>query len=118
MAIEEQVEAGDIKPSRDEKGRLLPGGTANPLGRPKETTEQKAVKRIVKKYLEEYEESLLESLPEISPVLREKAKGGDMAAIREIHEVVGAHKKAPVTTQIVDSNILILIDKAKKILND
>ena len=115
MAVEEQVETSIIKPARDERGRLLPGGTANIKGRPKDTTEKKIVKKAVKQYLEEYEESLAAALPEISPVLRKKAKGGDMAAIREIHEVVGAHKKAS-TTQIVDSNILILVEKANKIL--
>ena len=77
--------------------------------------ETKIVKKAVKQYLEEYEQSLAETLPEILPALREKAKEGDMAAIREIHEVVGAHKKAS-TTQIVDSNILILVEKANKIL--
>jgi len=34
--MEEELEkTGEIKPARDERGRLLPGNTANPKGRPK-----------------------------------------------------------------------------------
>lgn len=33
--MEEPVKQDKIKPARDERGRLLPGGTANPNGRPK-----------------------------------------------------------------------------------
>jgi len=36
--MEEQVKQEENKPLRDEKGRLLPGHTANPNGRPKGQT--------------------------------------------------------------------------------
>ena len=108
--------ASESEVKRDDKGLFLPGGSPKSLGRPKQSTEQKIVKKAVKQYLEEYEQSLAETLPVISPVLRNKAMGGDMAAIREIHEVVGAHKKSTASNTIVDSNVLILIEKAKKIL--
>ena len=32
--MEESIKTSDNKPQRDEKGRLLPGNTANPNGRP------------------------------------------------------------------------------------
>ena len=36
--IEKLVKTSEIKPERDSKGRLLPGNTANPNGRPKGKT--------------------------------------------------------------------------------
>jgi hypothetical protein len=45
----EQDKTSTIKPSRDEKGRLLPGNTANPAGRPKGIS----IKDRVRKFLEE-----------------------------------------------------------------
>ena len=44
----------DIKPQRNEKGQLLPGNTANPLGRPK----GKTIKERVKDWLEEHPEDM------------------------------------------------------------
>ena len=105
------------KEGRGEDGKFVVGYKGGP-GRPKDTKdtlETKIIKKAVKQYLEEYEESLAEALPEISPVLKAKAKEGDMSAIREIHEVIGAHKKSGGSV-IVDSNVLILIEKANKIL--
>ncbi len=49
MELDNQVEN---KPARDEHGRLLPGNTANPLGRPKGQS------------LKEFARSYLMSLPE------------------------------------------------------
>lgn len=57
-------------------------------GRPKDTPEQKAVKRAVKEIVIEYKEALANALPEISPVLIKKAKGGDIKAIKEINDRV------------------------------
>jgi len=80
---------------RNEKGQVIEG-TPNPNGRPKLTEEEKAIRRAekeaVKKYIAEYEMGLAEALPEIEPKLIELAIKGNMTAIREIHEVVGAHK--------------------------
>lgn len=47
MELEKQVEN---KPLRDENGRLLPGNTANPNGRPK----GKTIKERIREWLEEH----------------------------------------------------------------
>lgn len=83
---EEVVETSEIKPERDEMGRLLPGNTANPDGRPKETPEQKLIKRATKELIAEYKEGLAQALPLISPVLIAKAASGDVPAIKELHD--------------------------------
>lgn len=101
--MEGQVETSTSKPKRDAKGRLLPGGTANPKGAgiiPKEERlARKALKKAivskveeVKKAIEEYEKSLAGALPELSPVLKAKALGGEIEAIKELHTVIGARK--------------------------
>lgn len=84
-----QEKTRENKPLRDEKGRLLPGNTANLNGRPVITEEQIIIKKAIKEYISEYEESLSETLPELSPVLKKMALGGDIQAIKELHEVVG-----------------------------
>jgi len=76
----------------------------NKDGRPKDTPEQKLVKRKVRALLKEYEEDLASALPELSPVLVEKAKTGDVGAFKEIHKVVGAHKAAPSAVTAVQVN--------------
>jgi hypothetical protein len=65
-----------------------PGGP----GRPVLTLEQKLIKKAVKEHIREYEETLAEALPRISKVLIAQASRGNIKAIREIHQVVGAHK--------------------------
>lgn len=56
-----------IKPARDEKGRLLPGNTANPLGR----TKGKTLKEYARDYFllqtEEEKEEYLKKLEEKKP---------------------------------------------------
>lgn len=79
-----------------------PGESGNPLGRSVETPEEraiksekrKAIKAIVKEALEDHEIALAESMPEITPALIIQAKKGNMQAIREVHEVLGAHKSS------------------------
>ena len=77
-------------------GKPFEVGNEGGPGRPKMTEEEKAIRRAekdaVKKYIAEYEMGLAEALPEIQPVLIQQASKGNMKAIREIHEVVGAHK--------------------------
>lgn len=85
---QKQEETRENKPQRDENGRLLPGSTANPDGRPPETIEQKAVRKVLRGVLEDYKNRLAEALPELSYILIEKAKSGDLGAIKEIHDRV------------------------------
>jgi len=81
---------------RNPDGTFIKGEYEGGPGRPKMTEEEKAIRRaekdIVKKYIQEYELGLAEALPEIQPALIQQAAKGNIAAIREIHEVVGAHK--------------------------
>jgi len=81
-----QVKASNNKPQRDKKGRLLPGSTANPNGRRKETPETKAIKKVQKELIADYRQKLAEALPQISPVLIAKAISGDIQAIKEVHD--------------------------------
>jgi len=69
-----------------------PGGPGAPKLTEEEKLRRRAIKEMVRVYIKEYEEGLAEALPEIQPKLIELAKKGNMTAIREIHEVVGAHK--------------------------
>ena len=60
----------------------------NLKGRKVETKEQKLVRKVQKEFVKEYKESLASILPKLSPVLIEKALGGDIQAIKEIHSIV------------------------------
>lgn len=70
-----------------------PGGplkVGNP-GRPPDTEETKLKnlqKKAIKELVAEYKERLAAALPEIDPVLAAKAKGGDIAAIKEINDIL------------------------------
>lgn len=63
-----------------------PGESGNPAGRPKETEEQKLLRKTRKQLIEEYKDALAEALPLISPVLVAKALEGDIPAIKELHD--------------------------------
>jgi len=77
-----------IGAKRRSDGTFGPGNNANPEGRPIETEEQKLVRKAKREFVKEYKEKLEESLPYISPVLIAKAIGGDIQAIKEIHDIV------------------------------
>jgi hypothetical protein len=51
---EEQDKQAENKPQRDELGRLLPGSTANPNGRPK----QKTIRERIRERLDEHPEEM------------------------------------------------------------
>lgn len=81
------------KQSRTDKPWLFKKGESGNLnGRPKKTEVQRILEKQVKDYLKDYEQGLAEALPEIQPALIKEAQKGNVKAIREIHEVVGAHK--------------------------
>ena len=77
-------------------GKPFPKGVSGNLaGRPKESEETKAKKKALKQIVKEYIDKLADALPEISPALIEKAKTGDVSAIREIHDrVMGKPKQS------------------------
>ena len=86
-------------------------------GRGKESEEKKMMKKAVKQLAEEHREGFADALKKISPVLIAKALSGDVAAIKEIHAVVGSY--APTKQDITsDGKSLIslveLFDKSVK----
>ena len=94
--MSEEIVKDSDKLKRDERGRLLPGQPPlNPSGRTPDTEETKAKKKALKQIVKEYIDKLADALPEISPALIEKAKTGDVSAIREIHDrVMGKPKQS------------------------
>lgn len=79
-----------VKNTRDKNGRLLPGNTANPNGRPKK---EWTWRQLVIDSLEEVDNDGLEYKKVAVNKLREKAAGGDIAALKEIGDRVDG--KAP-----------------------
>ena len=74
--------------NRDEQGRFKPGISGNIEGRPPETSEEKALKKATKELIQDYKDKLAEALPKISPILIKKSIGGDIQAIKELHDRV------------------------------
>lgn len=83
--MEQEVEnkAGE---HRDEQGRFVKGFSGNPEGLKPMTEEDKLKKKAQKIMIENYVAKLTGALQELSPVLIKKAKGGDMIAIKELHD--------------------------------
>lgn len=99
--MEEKIEnSSENKPMRDELGRLLPGYTANPNGRPEMTEAEKLIAKAKRDFVKEYKESLRESLPLIKPVLIAMALEGNIQAIKELNDrAMGkAESKADITS--------------------
>ena len=78
--------------------KIQKGQVLNPNGRPKETIQQKAVRKATKEFILEYKEKLAEALPLISPVLISLASSGDIQAIKEVNDRVMG--KSPQSTDI------------------
>ena len=84
----------DKKENKTEDIRLkrpqlyVKGQSGNPFGRPKETKEQKIIRKATKELISDYKDKLAEALPKISPVLIREAISGNMIAIKEIHDRV------------------------------
>ena len=72
---------------RNPDGTFAEGYVGGP-GRPKETEQDKIIKKATKELIKEYKESLGEALPLIKPIIIAKALEGDMVAIKEIHDRV------------------------------
>lgn len=106
-----------MEDKKQSKAKLSNGQTAEELtarlpipgpGRKPQTEQERVAKKAMKVLIEEYREKLSEALPEITPVLLGKAIKGDMAAIRELHEVIGSHapKKSEVKADVKVTPIL------------
>ncbi len=67
-------------------GKFIEGNPGG--GRPPETEEQKVIKKARKELIADYKEALAQALPMLSPVLVKKAMGGDVPAIKELHDRV------------------------------
>lgn len=99
---------------RNEIGRFTDGTAPGP-GRPKDTPEQKIIKKATKQIIAEYKEALAEALPLIRPVLVAKAMEGDVPAIKELHDRV--MDKAKQSTDITSNGetIGIPVEKLQEI---
>lgn len=88
MCYNINMEETEKKPEQnqylDENGYFKPGNPGG--GRPKDTPEQKIIKKAQREIIEEYKQALCEALPMIRPALVAKAMEGDVPAIREIHD--------------------------------
>ena len=78
------MEVNGVK--RNDDGTFVAGTIPNPNGRPPETPEQKIIKKATKQLIAEYKEKLTEALSQVEPVLIAKAIGGDIQAIKELHD--------------------------------
>ena len=95
------------KSDRDEKGRYLPEHNLAGPGRHELTESDRVKKKAIAELVKEYQENLAQALPLIEPVLIEKAKTGDIASIRELHDRVMG--KALQKTDITSKGRAILV---------
>jgi len=109
------MEETNIKPIYneylDENGYFKEGNPGG--GRPKDTPEQKLIKKAAKQIIEEYKQALAEALPLIQPVLIAKAIEGDIQAIKEVHD--RSMDKAKQATDITSKGEKIIIMPAELI---
>ena len=85
----EQDKTSGNKPERDDKGRLLPGNTANPNGRPPGTS----IKDRVRKYLEENPQDMASFVQHFATKNRELA--WQMLEGRPQQDVTSGGEKLP-----------------------
>ena len=90
---EEKTNKNDENPYLDESKKFKEGNPGG--GRPKDTLEDKIIKKATKQLIAEYKEGLSEALVLIRPVLIAKALEGDVSAIKEIHDRTMDKAKQP-----------------------
>lgn len=99
-----------------EKRKWKEGQSGNINGRPKQTPEQKQIKKITTEIITEHLENLTGALPQISPVLIKKALAGDITAIKEIHDRTMGKPKMFVEGSANDNTINLILEKLADIL--
>ena len=98
----------DHKPLRDEKGRLLPGQTANPNGRPKGS---------MNKWTILSREMLTERGPEIVQVIIDRALKGDVHCLKMcIDRIVPQTKAVEINHKKDDGGIIINVGTSEQII--
>ena len=100
-------ETGENKPKRDEKGRLLPGNTANPKGRPVGSLSITAeIKKRLQECPEGKEKTYLEFL--VNKILQQAVLEGNEQMIKQIWAYIDGQPKQAVELagQINISSIL------------
>lgn len=87
-------------------GKFIEGnpGGGRPLG-----SKDDPIKKATKEIIKEYKENLAAALPQIEPVIIKKAIGGDMTAVKEIHDRVMDKARQP-TDLDIKGNITISFD--------
>ena len=81
------------------------GVSGNPKGRAKAPQAQRDLRLAIKDVVAEYKEMLRKELPALAPTLIKAAKAGDMAAIKEIHQVIGIYERGALNLIPVQVNI-------------
>ena len=81
--MSELEKTSDIKPERDENGRLLPGNTANPNGRPKGSF---SLVEMIKRKLQEVPEGKDKTYAEyfIEQLMKKSVIEGDTSTMKDI----------------------------------
>ncbi len=98
----EEIKTTELTEKEHKKNRednlipFKPGQSGNPKGRPKDTLEQKLIKKANQEIIEDYIGKLTEALPKISPTLIKKAQEGDIIAIKEVNDRVLGKSKASI----------------------
>lgn len=113
--MSEQDITSEIKPARDENGRLLPGNTANPKGRPKGTY---SVVELIKKKLQETPEGKDKTYGEyfVEKIMKKIAVDEDVSMMRDIINRVDGmpSQKTDITTGGESINFVIPKEIAQK----
>jgi hypothetical protein len=95
---EKQAKTGDNKPARDEKGRLLPGNTANPNGRPPGSL---SLVSILKDYLLEVPEGEKKTRArEFIEKNYQDAMSGDQTSKKAVWQYIEGLPKQPIDANI------------------
>jgi hypothetical protein len=108
-SLEKQVETS--KPARDENGRLLPGNTANPNGRPKGLS----ITEMVKKALEEVEETTGLTWKDliVKKILRKSVNEGDREMIKAVWSYIDGMPRQTHAIEGGEQPVLIELDIKK-----
>ena len=107
---EETSKTSDNRPQRDEKGRLLPGNTANPNGRPKGISITELVRQELEK-VPEGENKITYAQAFVKKVLHKAIIEGDTIMIKAIWNYIDGMPKQGIEVTGEITKKIISIDE-------